>query len=590
MIAAVFNTRSLQAAESSFYTLSSKWEKSNIPSKSKCASVERSFADALSQQSQTVTALPTPPPLRMSLPDIVHGRGTFEIQQGQSLFLKCTAITKFIATDEGIVTIETAEADTIRIFGSQIGSTYIHVWDANGRSTFELRVTQPKFDFASLQRKQMEVLEKSRSFKFGYDNSRSATYTGPKFRDKARTSVDFTQNFSFTGDTPYGYSETHAQVQKYLGKNLLTDGQVALKDGRIGNFKNFNAAVGDSRVTPNLIIFPGGRIRGAEVEHWDDQKKVSWDAFYGKEQSSIIGTLTPGVVSKRTPNTKQGGAVMNLKLNDDANLKLGQFMASGRSRDDDLNNQGSGGLLETKLGSHVKTSNEVDFDNEHFASKHAVFVGFDKVKLRNEFRDVSKKFFTMLGAPSRQGEIGNLLDISIAPSDKFYGSGSLDIFRDRLIPNPENPDGVNIHQNLSFTYIPGEWTSLTLNYEDLDDTGRLGPTRQRGIGGQLNQKFNLLGHHATLFTKYQNRGNRILTNSLSNYVQNQVIMGLYTQLFWGINFSLQQEWNALKEPNINRFTRPKALTYSWDMNQQLGKTPFYMDRSEERRVGKECRR
>jgi hypothetical protein len=55
------------------------------------------------------------------------------------------------------------------------------------------------------------------------------------------------------------------------------------------------------------------------------------------------------------------------------------------------------------------------------------------------------------------------------------------------------------------------------------------------------------------------------------------VLGLYTELFWGINFSLQKEWNGLKEPNINRFTRPSALTYTWDYSHQINTTPFFMD-------------
>ena len=72
------------------------------------------------------------------------------------------------------------------------------------------------------------------------------------------------------------------QTQKAVGKTLLTDAAVILKDGKVGPYKNFNLTLGDASVTPGLITFPNGRIRGASLDHWDgNDKRVSWSGFYG---------------------------------------------------------------------------------------------------------------------------------------------------------------------------------------------------------------------------------------------------------------------------------------------------------------------
>src|SRR3989338_4186736 len=615
------------AAQASFYTLNEKWEKANLAGQTKDQAVEDEFGSVLSKQTANLIGPPPAPAIKRTLAEIMQTGNLVEIEMNQTLFVKSTSgIIKFVATDEGIAAFETVSADTLAIFGSNVGSTFAHVWDAEGRHTFALRVRTPTFIPSRYHISQIEAFEKSRSFKFKYANSRSASYSGDKFSIMDRNSLDFTQSLALEGDTPYGALAAYAQTQKAREKTLLTDAQVSLKDGKIGPYKNFNLFAGDTGVQPDLMVLQGARVRGVRVDHWDQNKRVSWTGFHGREQSSIIGTLTPGVVGKRTLNSYLSGGVMDFKMNDQARFKTGIFSASGRSRADELNRKGYGVKSDIDLGPHVKFANETDFDNEHFAQRHSFTTTFERLRIRNEWRDISKKFFSMVGGGSLQGEIGHNLEVTANPFDFWSFGGSLDVFRDRLIPNPDDIESVNIHTDLSSTLIPWENASLIFNFQDLDDTGRLGPSRQRATGLQYNQRFNVFGHRATFFSRYQNRGNRLLTNPTLNYLQNQVVLGLYTQIFRGINFSLQEERNGVKEPNINRFTRPRALTYTFDYSHRIGDTPFFMDarlrirdeedtestssfmsgedsteisggiyyreyedlRSEERRVGKEC--
>ena len=566
------------SADAGFYTLNDKWEKSNLLVKTKADALDEGFKTALSKETPPIIGPPPALSINRTLAEIIQGNNTLEIDLNQSLFVKTGgAIVKFVSTDEGIVSMETASSDTLRILGRGIGSTFVHIWDSKGRNTFEIRVLQPAFVPSRYQINQMESSEKSRTFKLGYDNSRAASYTGDKYRDMTRGSLDFVQNLRLEGDTPYGAFSSHAQIQKLRGKTLLTDAQVALKDGKIGPYKNFDLALGDTAVSPKLIVLDGASVRGVELNHWDDPKKVEWTGFHGRVGTSILGTLTPSIVSKRTLSSYLSGGMLDYKVNDQARLRAGTFAASGTDRPDQVHRRGEGLAGEVNLTPHVKLNTEADFDSQHFAQKHAVTATFKKLRIRNELRDVSKKFFTMVGTPSRRGEIGDLTEVAADPFENLSLSGTLDVFHDRLIPNPESPNALNIHTDLSLTYIPWENSSFGLNFQDLDDTGRLGPSRQRTVGAQFSQRFNLMSHKATFFSRYQNRGSRILNNSFSNFVQNQVVFGLQTEIFWGINFSIEDEWNGVKEPNINRFTRPHALVYNFDYSHQLWDTPFFAE-------------
>lgn len=566
---------SYPAESTNFYTLASKWEKQTASGKTKKEAVDDGFRKAFSRD--LGPALPVAPTLQKDLSEIVTSSQTEELELNQLLILKSgTGFIKSLATDEGIALLELQTDRSLRILATGIGSTFIHVWDGTGRSTFELRVKPPIIRPTSSQIERQASIDKTRSFKISYDNGRSAFYTGPKYQTMTRNSLDFTQNLKVTGDTPYGELMSNAQTQKNGRKLILTDAHAELKDGKIGNFRNFNAEIGDSRVTPNLLVFPAARIRGGVLEKWGKDKRWELDNFYGREQSSVLGTLTPGFGGERTRDSFLAGSTLTYKLSDAASVKGGYFSGYGKARSDELNKHGAGVQGAVKIGPALFVP-EVDTDNEHIAQKHALTLSYEKFKVKGEYRNISENFFTLIGSPEHHGELGYLVDFSSAPTEKLSLRGSLDIFKDRLIPDPNNMGYYNFHKDFQATYLPWDSASLIFNYLDYDDTGRLGPTKQRTVGTQFNQRFKIWDHPATFFTRYQVRGNRVLNNSTSDYINNQITLGLQTQIFWGINFTVEQELNYLKEPTIRRLTHPRATIYTLDYNHQVGDLPLFMD-------------
>ncbi|HTL71119.1 MAG TPA: SdrD B-like domain-containing protein [Candidatus Eisenbacteria bacterium] len=568
---------SVYAAGSDFYTLNQRWEKS-AGKPDKAHAVDDAFGAALQSPSSSAPSVTAAPVLQRSLDELAASGRTVELELGQSLLVTpAGAIQKFIATDEGVVSFEASSTSLLRVEGKGLGSTFVHVWDAGGRKTFQVQTKAARTILTADQVRQLERFERARSFKFGYQNARGAFYTAEKPTELQRNTLDYDQIFSLQGDTPYGYFASHLETQKDRRKNLVTDYQASLRDGRIGAFRDFDAAVGDSRVSTDLISFPGSRIRGVDVKHAPAESRAKWRAFTGREQASIIGTLSPGIVSHKQPHSHLSGGVLDYKLNEDARLYGGYFNGYGTSRPDELNRHGGGVKSEIDLGEHVRLVPEVDHDNERFAQRHAAIVSMPGVRLKSEYRNINKEFVTLGGIPSRQGELGYLFDLTANPSEAWNFSSQVDVFRDRVIPNPEDPHRLNLHQDYALTLTPLPRTSAILSFQDFDDTGRLGPTKSRAIGGQLNQGFDLLGHKATVFARLQNRKNRNITNPVSDYVQNQFGLGLYTTLFWDLNFTVQQEWSNLEEPNVRRVTHPYATTYSLDRSWRLWETPLYAE-------------
>ena len=434
-------------ADTSFYTLSPKWEKANSSGIKKKDALDQGFSSALlrSVPPRVESGPPSAPTINRTLEVLATTEKTIRLELNQSLIVRLKEpVVKFVATEDNRVTIETLAPEALGISGVGIGETFLHIWTASGRSTFQILVIPQKYVPSVEQTRQFEAVEKSRPFRIGYYATQDASYTGEKYRVAQRSNVNFYQTTSLEGDTPYGALSSHVSQQKDRDKFLLTDAQVYLQDAKIGRLTNFDIAGGDSQVSSGLMAFSGGRIRGVALRHWDDEDKLTVSGFYGREQSGIIGTLSPGIVSKRTSNSYLRGAVADYKLNENAKFKTGYFVASGTDRAADLNNRGMGTRADIKMG-HFLFSPEIGYDSRHFGNRHTVIFDTGKLRVRDEFRDINKHFQSLIGASAGQGELGNLLEVTADPFESLTLSGSLDIFRDRLIPNPEKPDEYNTH-------------------------------------------------------------------------------------------------------------------------------------------------
>lgn len=543
--------------------------------------LDNSFASAFLKKSSSSPrggVAVVKPALHQSLDELVAAR-LVEIEQGQELYIhSASVVVKFVSTEEGVVTLDTVSSDVLRAKGRMIGRTFLHVWDAVGRKTFELHVLAPKILPSSAQVAQESAFERSSPFKFRYGNDRSAFYSGDKASEIQRQSLDLTHNFTLEGDTPYGHFSSGTLAQRAGKKTLFTEAHAKLEDGHIGDFKNFDLTAGDSPVAPGLMAFPSAVVRGASMEKWNASKTRQWTGFYGREEASVLGTISPGLLSKRTKDSFLSGNVLDMKFNDSAKMRAGVFTGSGRSRPDELNRAGAGARAELKLAPNVELIPETDFDSERFAHKHGAIVTFEKLTVKAQMRDVSKKFVTLLGSPSERGELGTRFDVNANPTQNVNLSAAFDVFRDRLIPNPEDVERYNVHTDMLLSIMLTPDSSVTFNVQDMDDRGRLGPTEQTTFGAQFNQRVKMFGRRSTFYLRGQNRDSQALTNPLSNYTQDQLIAGLYTELFWGVNFSLQNEWNFLDEPNaVLASSTPHALVYTFDWAHELWDTPFYLD-------------
>lgn len=585
---AVFLTSAVPAAAAptDFYPLAQRWAKARAESAGKEEAVEGAFQKAVQSGASSVPSDPfgTPiPALRRPLSGIAPAGESIELESGQTLFISSDApITKSASTDDTIAELQSADASTLAVTAREVGKTVVHVWDASGRRTFEVRVVPRKFTgptYADLKRDQ---IQKTRPFKVHFAADGGTFETGPRFGDLRRNSLEETEVVSVDGDTPYGLLDAHMQVQRsgVSTKNIVSDAQVALYDGHVGPVKNFNAAVGDSPVKPDFLAFSRGRIRGVAGDHWTDDKRFAMAGFFGREQAGIFAPLSPSATtgSKRTLDSFLSGTTAQYRPNDDLKMKAGYFTGYGKSRPDELNRQGMAFSAEANATPYLTLLPEIDYDSEHVAHLHALKLKGDKSEVRAEFRNINENFQSMIGAPAQQGELGGRLDATLEPWKYWRWRGMLDVFNDRRIPNPEMPDARNIHAESELVYEVGDGSELAFTWRDWDDTGRVSPTRERLFGLQYTESFRAFDRTIGVNIRGNNRRSRFLTQTLSDYDRNELHVGVFFPIFRDIRFSAQKEWHWLDDVNLeDGHSRPEALTLALGYSHRLWESPFYLD-------------
>jgi len=515
-----------------------------------------------------------PQPVTISEANLRGAPGTIELEIAQVATIQMRGIRRYASTSQDIVEFYQT-GDTLQMKGDKIGSTVVHIWDDAGRISVPVRVI-PQRQFQEYARRSIERVEQSESFKLQYDMTRSAFYDGNSYEDLGQTSLSFVQNFSFAGDTPYGHLDGYAQVRDFTDNRDLTTATINLTDGQIGDFKDFNLAMGDTFVTPGLYTLPSARFRGVKVDHAGPDDRTAFTTFFGRELNSILGTLGSIDSQQASIDSFLGGAILDHRLNDHADWRFSYTRAYGQQRADELNNDAFEFVQTYKLNDDWLVGHDIGTDSERIAHKAWTMIDLPHADLRAEYRDVSKDFFAVIGNPSGQGEQGVLLNYVWQPIDPIEIRYDADIWRDRLFPLLGESDKYNVRQDADARWSIDEWSNLRVDFSGDESTALLAPYSDRVYGVSYNRSFQFWNRRMSIFTRAQHQDNENLTNSDASYRRNTLSYGYQTTLFWDILFGFSQSYSNLEEVNTRLMSNPHTTSISFDRDAQIGDTPFYL--------------
>jgi len=494
-----------------------------------------------------------------------------EIERGKSIILSGKNIQRFLLTRQDIMTVERKSANELLITGKNIGYTYLHIWDENGRQTLEFLGVLPKPKGPTLEEEMRLEEESSGAFKLRYALSWNAYAEGKRLSSLKRKFYSWHHNLNLTGSTPYGNVDSTAIVSSLKESTDLTYFTLGLTEGKIGPFKGFSWRGFDFSPAFSNLAMGGASLRGGMLQSPAFNKKIDYTVFRGRESTGKYGNLSPGL-----PKPKQSfleGLDVNYNPKEGYNYGFSIAHGYGRDRLAHLNSYAYDADANWHIGKWGYRY-EIGYDSETLA--HLFTGNYTRPRLRflYELRNINKNFISINGGAWRRGELGGLFTLNLKPTDDLRIDNRLDIYQDRLFPSPENDNRWNEDYDFNATYTLSPTAYLRMNYTLQNELGKIYQSRYQGVGMGLNKSFNLIRKINT-FLDYRNRQRKNYTNPSSDYINDNITAGLRFNLIWQFNFFLTQQWNWLQERYEGNRSLPQVLETGVDLSSQILKSKFY---------------
>ena len=498
-------------------------------------------------------------------------RFPIEIEKDRQVILKGQNIQRYLVTEQNILKVEKISPDELLLTGYDFGYTYVHVWDANDRWTLEFLVIPPKFAGLTLAEEMRLAEEKANTFKLRYSLDWSSFEIGRRLDDLKRSSYNWNHWLSLNGETPYGNLYSQAAVGTNAATTDLTYYTLGLENGKFGQFDDFTIRTFDFSPDVTNLAFSSPNLRGAMFSSPAFNKKLDYTVFWGREGGGRYGGLSPGLASLR--DSFINGLELNYMPLEKQFYSFSMFHGWGNARAEDLNPYGYD--LKIQEGyDNWKYGYEIAFDSERFAHLLTTRYAVANFGLNIELRDTDKYFHTMTGSGWRQGELGVLTNLSYKPTEKLNTNIRLDVYQDRLNPNPEKVDRLNEDFNWDALYTIDNSASFRLDYSLQNQLGRVSPTRYHSAGAGLYKTFDWIKRINT-YVNYRWQESKHFNSPGNDFINDKVIVGTRFSLIGDLYYYLNKEFNWLEARYSGTHTQPSALETGLDWNRRLFNSFFY---------------
>ncbi|MCQ9208195.1 MAG: pilus assembly protein N-terminal domain-containing protein, partial [Omnitrophica bacterium] len=259
---------------------------------------------------------------------------TIEIELDKSLIMEATTIGRYLVEKPEKLEIERIDTDRVKITGKNIGSTFLHIWDDQGRWTVNVGVIHP---YILLPKEEEMFILEEEPFRFSYSANRQSYHRRDPGEDLTRRSLSFNQWAQIAGPTPYGDFDTSVTARKFDEEYEVTSYTVGLTDGKLGKLKNFNLRGFDFYTSFSDLSYPGELLRGVFWESDAFNENIHYTVFRGQERQAF-GLLPPGVEEEKKAYI-EGASLSLFSPEKNKTFSFNYARGSGSDREDFLKNQ-----------------------------------------------------------------------------------------------------------------------------------------------------------------------------------------------------------------------------------------------------------
>jgi hypothetical protein len=514
------------------------------------------------------------PPKELTLDETLSQiKQPIEIEQGETITIKGVNIQRFLVTQPDVLTVERMSPNEISVTGKNLGYTYVHIWDNNGRWTVEFLTIPPRPIGPTIEEEMRREEETARNFKLRYNLDWSSFGTGRRLNSLKYNPSSWRQSFNLFGEIPYGMFDSTVSLITFERSTDVTYMTAGLTQGKIGNFKDFNLRLLDYNPHISSLILSGANLRGAMFNSPAFDKKLDYTLFWGREGGGYYGGFTPGFTT--TLESYLSGIDVNIKPWEKQKYGFSAVRGWGKERFPDLPDYGYDADFAYNF-SKGSFSGDVAYDSKRIAYLLNTSYSIPKFNLNSEFRNTDRNFQTMGGRGSRAGELGLLTNIFYTPSDNLNINSRMDVYKDRLFPNPKNPDTWNEDISLNARLQANPATALSFDYNLQNDLGKISPIRSHNAGVGINRYFEWIRRINT-YLIYRFYTTRNFSAPSLDYINNRVLAGLSFNLIKDLNYFINEELGWVEAVNANETAQPRAFQTGMDWNKQVLSSPFYIN-------------
>lgn len=491
-----------------------------------------------------------------------------EIELDKTLIVIGKDISRFLVVTPGIISVEKLSADELKITPTRPGTTYLHIWDKEGRWTLNIISVYPKPKGPTLEEQLRLEEEKANSFKLDYSLNWNLFESGKRLDELNRKTYQYTHLLGIEGQTPYGKLDSKAHVRR-LGKTTdLTYVTMGLKEGSFGDFKDFEVRGLDYSPGVSNLTYTDVGLRGLMLKSPAFDKKIYYRIFWGREGGGAFGSLSPGLAKPK--DAFISGLDLNYTPSKNSNYGVTVIHGGGDQRPDTFNSYNYDLRSSYFLG-RTKLMYELANDSETFGHIFNIEHFKPRLKLGARLRSIDKDFMSATGFGSERGILGGLFFSNYTPNDNLSISNRLDIFRDRVFPALDNENRWNQDYDFEAQYAIDKATSIRPFYRLQNELGRLSQFRSNAGGFTLSRTFQRL-RRLTTFTTYQHQESKFFTSPLNNYINDKLVGGLRFMLIDDIYYYINKELNWLDERSFRNRANPQALETGIDWYGNIGKS------------------
>ena len=494
-----------------------------------------------------------------------------KIQQDKSIIIQGKNIQRFLLTQPDVITVEKSSPDELLLAGKDIGYTYLHIWDDNGRWTTEILGIFPEPEGTTYEELARLQEERAGDFRLRYTLDWSSYEQGRRIATLERQGYSWAHGLSLTGGTPYGNFDSSASIRKVVKSTDLSSFTVGLTDGRVGPFKDFTLRGFDFYPSFSNLAFPGATLRGGMLYSPAFEQKLDYTAFWGREGGGRYGNLSPGL-GKIKDSFLEG---FNLDYSP-TKLQDYQFtLVHGRGKDRAAYLKNYGFDLMSNWNFHKwAVGYEVAHDSENSAHLLTSRYIVPKLNLNAELRNISKKFYSITGSGWRQGQLGGLFNLNYTPFDALGMSSGLGVYQDRLFPAEDNNNRWNEDFDWSANYRVDPLTYLNFSYSLQNDLGVVSQYRNQNSGIGISRTIQFIRDIST-YANYYHQENKSYSSPSSDYINNKLYLGLRFGLIGQLYYYVNKELNQLESRYADTKTYPNVLETGVDWSSQILNLPFY---------------